>query len=192
MVPHGPDAVGWRAGASHAAAGATRNLTASLRIPRPSGRRSPLSSPWAGATLHADENASPCGGAVSKGISRSTALGLDSWSSPGVVGPGSTLTFERNIDTVKVGFNYRFGGWFGGMYMAEERDVPLAELEALGFTHVVWTCLKCGSQCSRGFRLLRIRGQVQPETTIARISDFLNCARCHIRPEARSVFPGKR
>jgi len=70
----------------------------------------------------------------------------------------------------------------------DNRDISVAELEALGYTHVNWTCRGCGLSSSRGFRLMRIRGKIESTTTLTAIDSRLRCARCQRPAEKGSSF----
>jgi hypothetical protein len=55
--------------------------------------------------------------------------------------------------------------------------VPLTTLEAQGYTHLSWKCTACGLECARGFQLLRIRGRLRNDSSIASVARKLRCPR---------------
>jgi hypothetical protein len=75
----------------------------------------------------------------------------------------------------------------------ENRNVSVAELEALGYTHVRWTCRGCGLDSSRGFRLMRVRGKIDSTTTLTAIDSRLRCARCQrLAEKGSSILSSNR
>jgi hypothetical protein len=74
---------------------------------------------------------------------------------------------------------------------ADFRSVPLIELEAQSYTRLTWTCAMCQWACSQGLRLMRIRRQAAPESTIATVAAALRCPKCQHRPDPFAVSPRK-
>jgi hypothetical protein len=69
--------------------------------------------------------------------------------------------------------------------MSQNRPpVPLTTLEAQGYTHLYWKCTACGLECARGFQLLRIRGRLGNDSSIASVARKLRCPRCFHRPSS--------
>ena len=71
------------------------------------------------------------------------------------------------------------------------RTVPLSELEGQHYTRLTWTCAMCQWVCTQGLRLMRIRRQSTPTSTIATIAAMLRCPKCQHRPDPDDISPLK-
>jgi ribosomal protein S27E len=57
-------------------------------------------------------------------------------------------------------------------------DVPVAAMEAEGFTHVQGECASCGSIVMNPFRLMRLQKKIKDTTTLAQIGAAYRCKTC--------------
>jgi hypothetical protein len=69
------------------------------------------------------------------------------------------------------------------------QSLSLSELEAQGYSRLTWICAACKWPCSQGLRLMRLRRQATPTSTIVTVSRILRCPKCSHHPDASQVSP---
>ena len=78
------------------------------------------------------------------------------------------------------------------MSRADEASKTILELEAAGFTHVRIDCADCGHQTQASLLLMRVRGMVAMDGTLAQLTQRIRCAKCRRKPAADWVRPVRR